>query len=362
MQEIKNKQEKPKYNKLVVYYFSGTGNAKHAAEWIVQFAIKQGIKSEVVNIDNKVKIEIPDESKKSLIGFCFPTHGFNASPKMIKFIATFPKKLKADVFLLNTRAGMKLSKLFIPGLSGIAQFLPALILLAKSYNIVGMQPLDLPSNWISLHPGLKSKVVISIYIRCKKITFFFTEKLLKGKNTYKAFYSLPFDILISPIAVLYYFIGRFALAKTFIANQDCNSCDLCANNCPTNSIEMHKGKPFWKFTCESCMRCMNTCPKRAIQTAHLYSFFIWYIFGSLVSGIIFNLIYNRYFSIRFHSTDIYETMTYDILQLFSLFVGVFLAYKLLSFLMKFKIFNKIINYTSLTYYRFWRRYKPPKKI
>jgi len=354
--------EKLKYENLVVYYFSGTGNAKHAAEWIAQFATKKGIKSNVISIDKIPVTEIPDESKKTLIGFCFPTHGFNVSPKMLKFIAGFPKSLNADVFLLNTRAGMKLSKLFIPGLSGIAQFLPALILLTKSYHIVGMQPLDLPSNWISLHPGLKPKVVNSIYKRCKKITYGFAEKLFNEKHSYKAFYSLPFDILIFPIAVLYYFIGRFALAKTFIANNDCNSCDLCANSCPTNSIEMHRGKPFWKFSCESCMRCMNNCPKRAIQTAHLYSFFIWYVFGSLVGGIMFNLFYNSCFSTQFHPESIFETFVYEFFQIFSYFVGIYLAYKLLSYLMRFKAFNKFINYTSFTYYGFWRRYKPPKKI
>jgi ferredoxin len=359
---MENKIGKQKYDQLVVYYFSGTGNAKHAAEWIAEFAENQGIKSKVISIDNKPEIEIPDKNKKTLIGFCFPTHGFNASPKMLTFIATFPKKLKADVFLLNTRAGMKLSKIFLPGLSGIAQYLPALILLVKSYRIVGMQPLDLPSNWISLHPGLKPKVVNSIFERCKKITSLFAEKLIKGKHTYKAFYSFPIDILISPIAVLYYFIGRFALGKTFIANQDCNSCELCADSCPTNSIEMHKGKPFWKFTCESCMRCMNNCPKRAIQTPHLYTFIVWYVFGSLMGEIAYKQIYKKNFSDQFHLPDLLQSWLIDLFHIFSFFIGIFFAYKLLSFLMRFKSFNKFINYTSLTYYRFWRRYKPPKGI
>ncbi|MBI9039092.1 MAG: EFR1 family ferrodoxin [Bacteroidales bacterium] len=359
---MNNNRGKQKYDKLIVYYFSGTGNAKNAAKWIAQFATNNGISSIVVSIDNKPLIEIQDESKKTLIGFCFPTHGFNVSPKMLKFIAGFPRKLNSDVFILNTRAGMKLSKLFIPGLSGIAQFLPALILLTKSYRIVGMQPLDLPSNWISLHPGLRPKVVKSIYERCEKITYRFAEKLLNGKHVYKAFYSLPFDILISPISVLYYFIGRFVLAKTFIANNDCTSCDLCANNCPTNSIEMYNGKPFWKFTCESCMRCMNNCPKRAIQTAHLYSFFIWYIFGGLVTGIAFNYFFNKNFSTHFLPTGVFKILIYDIFQIISVFVGIYFAYKLLNFLLRYKIFNKFINYTSLTYYSFWRRYKPPKNF
>lgn len=44
-----------------------------------------------------------------------------------------------------------------PGLSGLALILPALMLRLKGYRIKGLRPLDLPSNWISLHPGLRGK-------------------------------------------------------------------------------------------------------------------------------------------------------------------------------------------------------------
>ncbi len=91
---------------------------------------------------------------KTLVGFCSPTHGFNLPPIVLTFIRNFPKVKNKDAFILNTRGGMKLYKLFLPGLSGIAQLLPALMLSLKGFRIVGMQPLDLPSNWLILHPGL----------------------------------------------------------------------------------------------------------------------------------------------------------------------------------------------------------------
>ena len=87
----------------------------------------------------------------------FPTHGFNAAPIMIRFIAGFPRGLGREVFLLNTRAGMKLSKIFLPGISGVALLLPAFILWIKGYRCIGFRPVDLPSNWIPLHPGIEEK-------------------------------------------------------------------------------------------------------------------------------------------------------------------------------------------------------------
>jgi hypothetical protein len=89
----------------------------------------------------------------------------------------FPKVKRTDAFILNTRGGLKLFRLYLPGLSGVAQLLPALILSLKGFRIVGMQ-------------------------------------ILNGKRKYKALLSLPFDIAIIPVAVGYYLMGRFFLAKT----------------------------------------------------------------------------------------------------------------------------------------------------
>ena len=152
--------------------------------------------------------------KDTLIGFCYPTHGFNAPPIVLKFIRKFNKGT-SDIFLLNTRAGMKLFKLFTPGLSGIALLLPALILKLKGYKIRAYRPIDLPSNWISLHPGLRKKVVDSIFNRCKRIVDSFSEKILSRKRVYRGLLDLPIDLAISPIALGYYFYGRFGIAKTF---------------------------------------------------------------------------------------------------------------------------------------------------
>ncbi len=347
------------YDQLIIYYFSGTGNAKNAALWIDEIAIKSGLITKFINIDRFEQIEVPKTTDRTLIGFCSPTHGFNLPPLMLKFIAKFPKIKNTDVFILNTRGGLKLSKLFIPGLSGLAQIFPALILILKGFRIVGMQPLDLPSNWIILHPGLRQKVINSIYNRCHQIVEKFTNKLLYGGSKYKALLSTPFDLLVTPIAIGYYFIGRFFLAKTLVATDACNHCGICIKQCPVKAIKKINERPYWTYKCESCMRCINTCPQRAIETAHGFSGLMFYIGFAIIIPLLYT--FWKSLNIGFTTSSSYISgQIIGIMEWFIFILIVFLSYFILHYFLRFKFINRIVAYTSLSKYKFWRRYHSPK--
>lgn len=344
------------YNNLIIYYFSGTGNALYASRWICDIASNSGINTELISIDRLKAIELPVTEGKTLIGFSSPTHGFNLPWIMLKFIFRFPGAKGQDVFLLNTRAGMKMRKIFLPGLSGITQLLPMLILFLKGYKLKGLLPLDLPSNWVSIHPGLKPSVVHSIFELRKAEVTRFTERIINGEVYYarKFFYALPFDLLVSPVALLYFVYGRFFLSKTFISSSDCNNCRLCEQKCPTNSVVIRNNRPYWRFTCESCMRCINICPQKSIQSSHSLAVIIIYITSSVP---VFIWISN--------ATDQYliGLNGYIIpILLFPFKWGIklscfYLIYLTFFSLMKIKLINKFFEITSLT--RFWRRYKAP---
>ena len=343
----------------IIYYFSGTGNAKNAAVWISKFAEEYGVPTQIINIDRFTRIDKPEVSGNSLIGFCSPTHGFNLPLITLKFIYQFPKIKNTDVFLLNTRAGLKLSKLFIPGLSGIAQILPAILLRLKGFKIVGMQPLDLPSNWLIFHPGLKEKVVKSIYSRCNKIVDKFALKLISGKRSYKALISLPIDIALLPIAIAYYLIGRFFLAKTLIATNACNKCNQCVEQCPVGAISMVNNRLFWTYKCESCMRCVNQCNQRAIETMHSFATGILLISSLFISPQLIKLL--SYFDVwDFINQSELTKGIWLLIDAFIFIVFTFLSYRFLHFLMKYKPVNKVVMYSSLSFYKFWRRYRAPK--
>lgn len=342
------------YQNLEIYYFSGTGNCLSAANWIGQKAKREQCEVNVLPIDRKLK-PLPASNDKTLTGFCFPTHGFSLPWYMLKFIARFPRTQKGrkDVFLLNTRAGMKLYKLFTPGLSGIALLLPMLILFLKGYRIRGILPLDMPSNWISIHPGIKEKVVNSITDRCQRIVDIFSSKLIEGKTSIHPIFwiLMPLDLIVSPISIVYMFIGRFFLAKTFFASAKCNDCRLCEEKCPVGAIKIVNNRPYWQFRCESCMRCMNICPKKTINTAHLLAFgIIWGILLLPFQSDIENYLKVSYPLFYTPLSSLIDLTIGNIIFL-PFFWGVYGIYHQI---VRVKQINHLFTYTSFTNY--WRRY------
>jgi len=352
---------KTQYDNLVLIYYSGTGNSKRVSEWIADTACEAGIKTYVTSYDQFNAEKINGFTGKTMVGFFSATHGFNMPHSMLKFLIRFNVLKGSDVFIGNTRAGMKLSRIFLPGLSGIALYLPAFIMFLKGYRIRSLYPVDLPSNWISLHPGLKAKVIDSMFDHYKSLTRRYAVKVLSGKRVFlKAFILLPLDLLVFPLAVGYYFFGRYIIAKTFITNKNCDNCGLCIKECATGSIILSGNRPFWKLTCESCMKCMNHCPKRAIETAH--SFFFIVLFGViyLVNPFLSKKVMILVNQLLNGSSAAYEII-YTIVQ-WSLAVLIFtVAYQFMHYLGKFPFFSRLITYSSFTYWKFWRRYKTPAR-
>lgn len=303
-----------------------------------------------------MKPEIPETEGKTIIGFCYPTHGFSAPWSMLKFIFKFPKIKNCDFFLLNTRGGLKFSKLYFPGLSGIALILPMIFLLLKGFRLAGLLPIDLPSNWISLHPGLTQKATGQIAERRKMKIIKYTNCLFENgwSYNYKVFLYLPLDLLVSPISILYLFIGRFIIAKSFMATSDCGDCMLCVDNCPVGALIMKDNRPYWSFRCESCMRCISTCPTKSIQTAHSFWITVLYISLSVPFGLWFTnyLDKNNIHLFPFFKNSLDLVVSWGI----SLFLY-YITYWIFFLLIRYKYINKFFEYTSLT--KYWRRFISP---
>lgn len=339
-----------RYSKVLIYYFTGTGNALTAARWICEEAKKGNIESKLYSIDRSYKPNIDEIDSKTLIGFIAPTHGFNIAPAMLKFIRRFPSKMNADIFILITRAGLKLFKLFVPGLSGAAQFLPMIILKLKGYSIMGGLPLDMPSNWLFFHPGLNLKTVNSIVDRCEMVTQNFTENILNGNKVFRnMMITLPIDISLLPITFLYYFYGRFFLAKTMIYTSNCNGCMICVDTCPVNAIKIVKNKPYWSFSCESCMRCVNICPHVSIQTSHLI-----FILALTIPSYLFNHFFVDHLQLPGFLNYGFVLST---VKMGLTLIELFILYGVIQRFLKYKYFGNLLKYTSLS--AFWRKYLAP---
>lgn len=347
------------FNSLSLFWFSGTGNAGRVCDWFSETAKQYGVVAHKINLGTTNRKVKPMIKVDTLIGFISPTHGFNFPPLMIKYILRFPKSPgNCHVFLVNTRGGTMLYKWFLPGASGIALLLAALLLLFKGYKVVGMRSIDLPSNWISLHPCLRQKAIVKLHKRCKAKTEQFAQKIVSGKKGYRALLDLPIDLLLTPIAIGYYLLGRFFLAKTFLSTQACDNCGLCYQNCPVNAIKQIHGRPFWTVKCESCMQCMNKCPKKAIETAHGLIYAVIILTNSIVlSGLLKIMIES---GIHIPEAVTKNGVIWFLIQSLFYMLVIIVAYRFVHFMQGFTWFDKLVMYTSLTHLCFWNRYQPWK--
>lgn len=343
------------YSTLFVYYFSGTGNAQNVAQWVSAIASKKDMQTRLVDISKLTTADIVLPSNGALVVFVSPIHGFNYPPVMLRFIARFPKG-KNKVILMSTRAGMLIGKWVTPGLTGVAFYLSGLILTLKGYSIRGMCAIDLPSNWIFLHPGLNHRTVLYLHQRMKQRVERYAHSFLAGKKCFPALKELIQDIIIAPLAVGYYFMGRYVFSKTYLASVACDNCGLCIRQCPVKAIISVNNRLFWTLKCESCMRCVGNCPKKAIETVHGFITVCAFVFDALFLA----LFYRFYLHFFAHMPDLLIKWVLESVLFLILLVP---AYWLMHFFARYRWFNQLIAYTSLTYYRFWgRRYKAIKNF
>lgn len=105
------------------------------------------------------------------------------------------------------------------------------------------------------------------------------------------------------------------------------------------------------------MKCMNNCPQRAIETAHGFIIAV-----GIISSIIVGYAVNKILTIPAFADWQWlqnETINLLILTIFIL-PFLFLAYRTMHWLLKFSLFERLIVYTSLSKFKFWGRYNPPK--
>lgn len=347
------------YKKITICYFSGTGNARNTAMWIADEAEKAGIDAEVVDIAKTQRRGIDSPISNTLIGFIGPTHGFHFPKIMRRFIRHFPKAENCSALVMNTRGGLKFGNTYIGGVSGVLHFWSSLILKRKGYKITGLYTVDLPSNWISLHPALGKEKIILIYQHIEPKVRNFASTIISGGKNFKALSirNLLFDILISPISLLYILFGQYFFSKSYIASSACDNCGLCEKQCPVQAIKTINGRKFWTTKCENCMQCMNICPKQAIETAHGFIISTCIIASVIINIIVFELLKHPTFENWLWMQN--ENIMFWVKSVFML-ASILINYLITHWLMQFKFFERLVVHSSLTSYKFWGRYKAPK--
>jgi len=352
---------KSPYKNAVIYFWSGTGNSYRVSTWLGKMAEENGINTRVCSLDQSNRSEETNDGNVNLMGIVYPTHGFTAPWLILKFVWSLPRSHSTYAFCVTTRAGLKFGPIFIPGISGSAPFIIALLLLLKGYDVLGCLSVDMPSNWYSLHPIQSRKSHEAIINRAKsKVARFMGRILCNGRVrfTINNLCEITWGILLSLISIGYLFIGRFFLAKLFFANSHCDGCGVCARNCSVEAIKMlgkEKPRPFWKYNCESCMRCAAFCPHNAIEAGHSWGVILYFLAGVPVSTYLVSRINGHLFSVE----NLQGHWVGNIVKLSYYYLAIFISYYVFNTILRIPVINWIFTHTTMTHWFFWGRYREP---
>lgn len=225
----------------MIYYFSGTGNSRWAAECIAALIGEKTCDITTLTAPPKVR-----EEKR--LGFVFPVHSWDAPEVMNDFVATL-EQTNAFTFAVCTcgeEAGLTMKKF------------------AARYPLHSCYSLVMPSNYVIAADVDDEKTVWrkfqAAYWEIRQLS----QEVLRKDRVYRV-HEGPFSRLKSGL-INYGFNHYGRMTKPFHVTERCVGCGVCAQQCPAGIIALVAGRPVWQAAmCYQCLRCINSCPQRAIQ-------------------------------------------------------------------------------------------------
>jgi len=248
-----------------IYYFSGTGNSL-----VVARDIAGKINGKLISIPSVMdKDSITTDA--DVVGIVFPVYHavFNGMPLIIgRFIRKMENIDSKYIFAVCTCMGW--SRVTINKVGEIIKTRGGQLSAGFTVKMPdNSNPTTIEERQKLFNNWKKKLEIIYHYVNARKkgkyentvlyniIVALFMSRLQKTTirvlNTLSNTSGLPFEQLL-PLT-----------DRSFVADEMCNGCGICARVCPVRNIEMVDKKPVWQNRCESCLACINWCPKEAIH-------------------------------------------------------------------------------------------------
>ena len=330
--------------KVLVHYFSGTGNSLKAAKQLA----KEECLSEyefTFHPMEKGQCNIKDYSMHI---FFFPVYATSVPHLVRKYIHQMEDGNSATAIIISTNG--KISTHIRDGYQGWALHQARLYLKLKHFDVKISDTLDLPHNITNVMPPRKENVNQYILTQGLQPITQIAQKIAEQKTYHRSIFPLNFLWSI-PFGILYSIFGRRGFGKMFAADSTCTQCKICVNQCPAHIIKSNNKSIRWGWNCEGCMRCINSCPQKSIQTSTLRALIM---LVSLVANPL-NLLYPyvaEKWNAMFDGIGVHiVAIVYPILAFLILWVVIDCLFMLLS---NFSIFRKIIGFGHT---KFFGRYQ-----
>lgn len=252
-----------------IYYFSGTGNSKHLAERLAENDQLIAIADLVSN--NKTEIEV---SPGDIVGIVSPIY-FWGLPSIVeeflsKIVINGYSKDSNPIFIAFTCGGS----------TGLADKMAAKILKSRQYCLNAAYSVLMPDNYIIMFDYLTPEEKVEPILLCAEVKI---DDILSSVNTLttsektdvKLLHRGPFPHFST--GMFYPIYRKDRKTAPFWAGDECISCGLCEQVCPSHTIKMELAdinlpelkqamRPVWKADrCIQCLACLHHCPVKTIQ-------------------------------------------------------------------------------------------------
>ena len=247
--------------KVVIAYFSGTGNTRKVAEKFTQTFAELGHDAEIVSVDGLLDAKtlsgdfLTQIEGADLIGFGYPVHAFNAPAVMLKFAKMLPKQEKVKrCFVFNTSGEPLL-------LNNISSIKFARMLKRRRFEVFAEYHYCMPYNIIFRHTD---DMAYRMWRVAEQLIPLDVAQLVN--NTPHLLKRVFCGGLIAWIMRCEHWGVRLN-GRRYKVTKECVHCQKCVNICPTHNITVRKnGKLKFGKNCLMCMRCAQLCHKDAIKT------------------------------------------------------------------------------------------------
>ncbi len=266
--------EHQKRIRLLILFFSGTGNTQFVAEYLRDRVLESCAHERLEVVLSALEWSTPDITEHyDLVCIGFPVYEGRAPRIVREHIDRFPEVSNKGAFVFNTK-----------GLAqGRANRSIARMLEKKGFRPLGSASLVMPaSDGISMFMKKDSKKFQEFLQRdfkslpkadalAARISGA-VQHLVSGRSVT----TLARDAAFTPIGflltgffrLLYSAFGESA-ARKLRATERCSACGLCARFCPTQNISIADGEVAFDDACVFCLRCVNNCPEEAVQMGKL---------------------------------------------------------------------------------------------
>jgi ferredoxin/flavodoxin len=247
--------------KLLILYYSGTGNTKFACQVAKLAAERMGHEVTMMTYEKAGDLTLSDYD-----AFCFaaPLQAWQPTKNVEKYIKSMPRLDGKYAFILTSSGGQPSQ----------APALMARWLKDKGVRVVGNHDLKCPDSW-PVTRGLTYKYddkrpdteSVRELARFTERMLLMQFDLLEGKQV-----ELPrYRVIPTPL----FWMSRFerlpkghpnmVMGKKRVIESECTQCEVCEKKCPAGAIRLDP-YPIFSTECIYCWRCVNNCPEDCITT------------------------------------------------------------------------------------------------